>query len=81
MNSALTVSTSTPSTAPKVSRLQKTGNIYRIQIINAEYTNRVVTDVNALVGSGNPPIFAVVDLEDDTQVVSSLSERVSRELT
>ena len=75
MNSALTVSTTTPSesTAPKVSRLEKTGNIYRIQIINAEYPNRVVTDVNALIGSGNPPIFAVVDLEDDTQVVRSLS--------
>lgn len=49
--------------------LQATGNLYRIQIINAEYPNRLVTDINALKGSGNPPIFAVVDLEDDTQVV------------
>lgn len=56
--------------------------IYRIEIINAAYTNRVITDnaaytnrvstdINAASGTGNAPIFgaAAIDDEDDTQVV------------
>ncbi|KAI0089601.1 hypothetical protein BDY19DRAFT_943210 [Irpex rosettiformis] len=67
MNSVVLVE-DPPTTSNQKNLLRGTGNVYRIQITNAEYPNRLVTDINALAGSGNPPIFAVVDLEDDTQV-------------
>ena len=55
---------------PTVKRLLKgSGNLYRIEITNAEYTNRTITDINAAAGTGNSPVFGVTDIEDDTQVV------------
>lgn len=55
---------------PTARRLLKgSGNIYRVEITNAKYTNRVITDIAAAAGTGNPPIFGVTDIEDDTQVV------------
>ncbi|KAI0697366.1 hypothetical protein BC835DRAFT_1413739 [Cytidiella melzeri] len=32
------------------------------------YINRVITDINAPSGTGNPPIFGTIDTEDDVQV-------------
>ncbi|KAI0089617.1 hypothetical protein BDY19DRAFT_113960 [Irpex rosettiformis] len=54
---------------PSVKRLlMNSGNIYRIEITNALYTNRVITDIKAASGTGNPPIFGVTDIEEDIQV-------------
>ena len=49
--------------------LKGSGNIYRIEITNAAYSNRVITDVNAPPGTGNAPIFGITEIGDDTQVV------------
>ncbi|KAI0797340.1 hypothetical protein BC629DRAFT_264786 [Irpex lacteus] len=53
---------------PVKNLLKGSGNIYRIEITNAEYTNRVITDIKAAAGTGNSPIFGVTDIEEDIQV-------------
>lgn len=58
---------------PVKNLLKGSGNIYRIEITNAEYTNRVITDIKAAAGTGNSPIFGVTDIEEDIQVVRTLS--------
>ncbi|KAI0089619.1 hypothetical protein BDY19DRAFT_993198 [Irpex rosettiformis] len=48
--------------------LMNSGNIYRVEVTNAAYTNRVITDIVAADGTGNPPIFGVTDIEEEPQV-------------
>ncbi|KAI0683025.1 hypothetical protein BC835DRAFT_1423691 [Cytidiella melzeri] len=48
--------------------LKNSGNIYKVEISNAKFTNRVITDIAAPAGTGNPPIFGATDIEEDLQV-------------
>ncbi|KAI0703604.1 hypothetical protein BC835DRAFT_1410629 [Cytidiella melzeri] len=67
MNSTSDNSSDKQTSLPK-RLLKNSGNIYRIEIANAKFTNRVITDINAPDGTGKPPIFGVTDIEDDVQV-------------
>ncbi|KAI0697342.1 hypothetical protein BC835DRAFT_1413712 [Cytidiella melzeri] len=48
--------------------LKGSGNIYRITIVHKSYWDKAVTTIEAPVGVNNPPIFGVLDVDDDMQV-------------
>lgn len=61
--------TGTNGSANVGNKLFGSGSIYKVQMTNVKYSNLVLTDINAAVGTGNAPIFAVNNIDEDQQSV------------